>query len=63
MSEAEEDAMCEAHTRRIARLESEVEELRSANELLRRVAEFLAERPHHCGPVDPGRPPRRRGPG
>ncbi|MFH8381028.1 hypothetical protein ACH4E7_08795 [Kitasatospora sp. NPDC018058] len=66
MSEPEEDGMCEAHARRIARLESEIEELRSANDVLRRVAEFLARRPHRSGPVDradPGRSPRWGGSG
>ncbi|MEV7930875.1 hypothetical protein [Kitasatospora sp. NPDC088264] len=53
--------MCEAHARRIARLESEIEELRSANDLLRRVAEFFAlqsSRPAPATRADWGRPPR-----
>ncbi|MFE4975835.1 hypothetical protein ACFRAR_27490 [Kitasatospora sp. NPDC056651] len=66
MSEPEEDGMCEAHARRIARLESEIEELRLANDVLRRVAEFLAGRSDRSDPIDRtefGRTPRWGGPG
>ncbi|MFJ8628666.1 hypothetical protein ACIRD3_38290 [Kitasatospora sp. NPDC093550] len=58
--------MCESHARRIARLESEIEELRSANDVLRRIAEFLAGRPYRSAPVDradSGRSPRWTGSG
>ncbi|MEV7771716.1 hypothetical protein [Kitasatospora sp. NPDC086791] len=66
MSDSEEDGVCEAQARRIARLESEVEELSSANDLLRQVAEFLADRPCGCRPSDRSgraRPSRGDGPG